>query len=339
MKNKTAIVTGISGQDGAYLCELLISKGYNVMGADRRSSEREYWRLNYLGINDKVKKIDFELSEQSLITSIIEKYKPDHFYNLAAMSFVGTSFTQPLYTHDVNAMGVVRILDAVKNQSPLTKFYQASTSEMFGKVQAIPQSEDTPFHPRSPYGVAKLSAFWQTVNYRESYDLFATNGILFNHESPLRGNEFVTKKIVRSALSIKKGKLDILKLGNLEAKRDWGYAKDYVVAMNMILESDKPDDFVVGTGETHTVKEFCELVFKQYGYDIEWSGKGVTEKGIDKKSGNTLIEVSEDFFRPAEVDILISDPSKIKKSLGWEPETSFEELVTLMCESELSISD
>ena len=237
MKNKTAIVTGISGQDGAYLCDLLLKKGYEVIGADRRSSEREYWRLDYLGINEHVKKIDFELNEQSLISSIISKYKPNHFYNLAAMSFVGASFDQPIYTHDVNSMGVVRILDSIKNYSPETKFYQASTSEMFGKVQAIPQSEETPFHPRSPYGVAKLSAFWQTVNYRESYDLFTSNGILFNHESPLRGNEFVTKKIVRSASKIHKGEQETLKLGNLEAKRDWGYAKDYVEAMNLMLEN------------------------------------------------------------------------------------------------------
>ena len=331
---KKALITGISGQDGAYLAKILISKGYKVYGADRRSSERSSWRLAYLNIIDKVELIEFELSEYSQIASIIKTIQPDHFYNLAAMSFVGSSFNQPIYTHEVNSLGVCRILDAIHHFSRDTKFYQASTSEMFGRVQEIPQSETTPFYPRSPYGVSKLSAYWQTVNYMESYDIFASNGILFNHESPLRGNQFVTKKIVREAYDIHKGAEKTLKLGNLDAKRDWGFAGDYTIAMNLILESDMPDNYVVATGETRTVREFCEKTFAFFGKQIVWEGADEGECGFDKETGKKLIEVSKEFFRPAEVDVLVGDFSKINQNLGWEPSTNFYQLIEMMCSEE-----
>ena len=331
---KKALITGISGQDGAYLANILLSKGYKVYGADRRSSERSSWRLAYLDILDKVELVEFELSEYSQIASTIKSIQPDHFYNLAAMSFVGTSFDQPIYTHEVNSLGVCRILDAINHFSRETKFYQASTSEMFGKVQETPQSEKTPFYPRSPYGVSKLAAYWQTVNYKESHDIFASNGILFNHESPLRGNQFVTKKIVREAFDISKGNSKSLKLGNLDAKRDWGFAGDYTEAMNLILESDKPDNFVVATGETKTVREFCEKTFAFFDMEIVWEGSNEAEYGIDKKSGKKVVEVSKDFFRPAEVDLLVGNYSKINNITGWKPSVNFSQLIEMMCSEE-----
>ena len=336
---KKAIITGISGQDGAYLAKALIDEGYEVYGADRRSSERSSWRLNYLGILDKVKLIELELSEYSQISNLIRNIQPDHFYNLAAMSFVGTSFEQPIYTHEVNSLGVCRILDALKHFSPHTKFYQASTSEMYGKIQEMPQSEKTPFYPRSPYGVSKLAAFWQTVNYRESYDMFACNGILFNHESPLRGRQFVTKKIVKEAFDISKGSNTSLKLGNIDAKRDWGYAEDFVKAMYLILSANDPSDYVVSTSKTFTVREFAEKVFDFFGYSLTWEGKGIDEIGFDSSSGKKLVEISEDFFRPAEVDILVGDYSKINNELGWSPQTTFAMLVEKMCSEEEKTRD
>ena len=332
---KKVIVTGINGQDGAYLSKFLIDKGYEVYGALRRSSERSSFRNKLIDTDKYIKYIDFELSEYSQIQNTIRDIKPDLFFNLAAMSFVGTSFDQPLYTHEVNALGAIRILEAIRQFSPETRFYQASTSEMFGLVQEVPQNEKTPFYPRSPYGVAKLSAHWQVINYRESFNLFATNGILFNHESPLRGDEFVTKKIVRSLNNIKNNVQDKLVLGNLNAKRDWGYAGDYVEAMYKIITHAKPDDFVVGTGETHSVKEFVNIASSYYGFDIEWFGEEDNEVGVDKKTGNEIVKVSPEFYRPSEVDLLISDPSKINKELGWKSQTSFENLVEMMAKFEI----
>jgi GDPmannose 4,6-dehydratase len=331
---KKAIVTGINGQDGAYLSKLLIDKGYEVYGALRRSSERSSFRNKLINTDHLIKYIDFELSEYSQIQNTIKEIKPDLFFNLAAMSFVGTSFDQPLYTHEVNALGAIRILESIRHFSPNTKFYQASTSEMFGLVQEVPQSEATPFYPRSPYGVAKLSAHWQVINYRESFGLFASNGILFNHESPLRGDEFVTKKIVKALNKIKNNEQEFLVLGNLNAQRDWGYAGDYVEAMYRIITHSKPDDFVVGTGETHSVREFVDIASSYYGFNIEWLGENENEVGIDKDTGKQIVKVSPDFYRPAEVDLLISDPSKIKNELGWKSETSFENLVEMMARFE-----
>ena len=332
---KKAIITGINGQDGAYLSKLLIAKGYDVYGALRRSSERSSFRNKLIDTDKYIKYIDFELGELSQIQNTIKNIKPDLFFNLAAMSFVGTSFDQPIYTHEVNSIGTIRIIESIRHFSPETRFYQASTSEMFGLVQDVPQSEKTPFYPRSPYGVAKLSAHWQVINHREAFDLFLSNGILFNHESPLRGDEFVTKKIVSSLNNIKNGHQQILLLGNLEAQRDWGFAGDYVEAMYRIINHTKPDDFVVGTGETHSVREFVEIASTYFDFDIEWSGEKEDEVGIDKKTGKEIIKVSPEFYRPSEVDLLISDPSKIQNDLGWKHTTSFEDLVKMMAMFEI----
>ena len=332
---KKALITGIRGQDGAYLAKFLLEKGYEVWGADRRSGDSSNWRLKELGIEKDVNIVYMDLLELTNVMRTIEKVEPDEVYNLAAQSFVGVSFEKPFLTTEVDAIGVLRILEAIRTLKPDTKFYQASTSEMFGKVQEIPQTEKTPFYPRSPYGVAKLFGHWITVNYRESFNIFACSGILFNHESPLRGIEFVTRKITYTLAQIKYGLKNKLVLGNLEAKRDWGYAKEYVEGMWLMLQQDEPDDYVLATGETHTVREFVEKAARIAGFDIEWEGEGVNTKGIDKKTGKVIVEVSPKFYRPAEVDILVGDYSKAKKILDWEPKTKFEKLVEIMMEADL----
>lgn len=332
---KKALITGIRGQDGAYLAKLLIEKGYEVYGADRRSGDSGFWRLKELGVDKDVKVIYMDLLELTNIMRVIEKIKPDEVYNFAAQSFVQASFEQPILTSDINAMGVLRLLEALRLIKPDVKFYQASTSEMFGKVQEIPQTEKTPFYPRSPYGVSKLFAHWITVNYRESYKMFACSGISFNHESPLRGLEFVTRKITYGVARIKYGLQDKIILGNLDAKRDWGYAKEYVEAMWLILQQNEPDDYVLATGETHSVREFVEKAFELVGYEIIWTGEGKEVKGIDKRSGKVVVETSPEFYRPAEVDSLIGDPKKAKEKLGWIPKTKFEELVQIMVEADI----
>jgi GDPmannose 4,6-dehydratase len=312
----TALITGITGQDGSYLAELLLSKGYRVVGMVRRSSTMTFERIQHL--EDDIEILQGDLHDQSSLVNLIEEYKPDEVYNLAAQSFVPTSWNQPVLTGEVTALGVTRLLEAVRLVKPKARFYQASSSEMFGKVREVPQNENTPFHPRSPYGVAKVYGHWITVNYRESYDMFAISGILFNHESPRRGLEFVTRKITNYAARIKLGLTDKLPLGNLESRRDWGYAKDYVKAMWMMLQQDAPDDFVVGMGETHSVREFCEIAFDTLGLDYQ-----------------DYVVQDPRFYRPAEVDLLVSDPSKAKKTLGWEPKVSFVELVKMMVEADL----
>lgn len=327
---KKAIITGIAGQDGAFLAQLLLSKGYEVIGADRRRVDTEYWRLKDLGIEGKIRFVYFDLVENSNIINLIRNEKPDEFYNLAAQSFVKASFELPILTADVDGLGVLRILDAIKNYSPQTKFYQASTSEMFGKVQEIPQSERTPFYPRSPYGVAKLFAHGMVVNYRESYNLFACSGILFNHESEYRGVEFVTQKIVEHAVRISNGENLILTLGNIDAKRDWGYAKDYVYGMYLMLQQNIPDDYILSTNATITVREFIEKVFKYLNITISWEGKDINEIGKDINSKEIIVKISEEYYRPAEVDLLLGDYSKAKKMLNWEPTTSLDELIKIM---------
>jgi len=332
---KKALITGIRGQDGAYLAELLVKKGYKVYGADRRSGDSSLWRLKELGIHNKIQYIYMDLLEFSNVIDVIKKIKPDEVYNLGAQSFVQASFDQPIFTAEVDAIGPLRILEAIRLFSPKTKFYQASTSEMFGKAQEIPQTEKTPFYPRSPYGVAKLYAHWITVNYRESYNLFACSGILFNHESPFRGIEFITRKLTDSVARIKYGLQDKVVVGNLDSKRDWGYAKEYVEGMWLILQQKKADDYVLATNETHTIRELIEYSFKHIGINIIWKGKGLSEKGFDSKTGKILVEVSEKFYRPAEVNSLIGNPAKAKKILGWQPKTKFKELVDIMIESDL----
>jgi len=332
---KRALITGIRGQDGAYLAKFLLEKGYEVWGTDRRSGDSSNWRLKELGIEKDVNIIYMDLLELTNIMRVIEKIQPEEVYNLAAQSFVGVSFEQPILTAEIDAIGVLRLLEAIRTLKLDTKFYQASTSEMFGKVQEIPQTEKTPFYPRSPYGVAKLFGHWITVNYRESFNIFACSGILFNHESPLRGIEFVTRKITYSLARIKYGLQDKLVLGNLDAKRDWGYAEEYVEAMWLMLQQNEPDDYVIATGETHTVREFVEKAARIAGFNIEWEGEGVNTKGIDRKTGRVIIEVSSEFYRPAEVDILIGNPQKAKEKLGWEPKIKFEDLVNIMMEADL----
>lgn len=315
---KKALITGVTGQDGAYLAELLLQEGYEVYGAVRRLSTPNFWRTDYLEVTDKIKIIDFDLLDLSNIIRVLQKIEPDEVYNLAAQSFVGVSFEQPLATADITGLGAARILEAIRIVNPKIKFYQASTSEMFGKVQEIPQKESTPFYPRSPYGAAKMYAHWMTVNYRESYDMFSCSGILFNHESPLRGEEFVTRKITKAVAEIKKGACQELRLGNLDAKRDWGYAKDYVRAMWLMLQQDSPEDFVIATNETHTVREFVEAAFSSVGLDYK-----------------NYVVIDPRFYRPAEVDLLIGDSTKAKEILDWEPNVKFEELVTMMVKSDL----
>jgi GDPmannose 4,6-dehydratase len=332
---KKALITGIRGQDGAYLSKLLLEKGYDVYGVDRRSGDSSFWRLKELGIQNNVKILYMDLLELTNIMRTIEKIQPDEVYNLAAQSFVQVSFEQPLFTADVDAIGVLRLLETLRSLKPDTKFYQASTSEMFGKVQEIPQKETTPFYPRSPYAVAKLFGHWAVVNYRESYNMFACSGILFNHESPLRGLEFITRKITYGIARIKRGLQDKIVVGNLDSKRDWGYAEEFVQGMWMMMQHPEPDDFVLATGETHTVREFIETAFKAAGHTIVWTGEGVDTKGIDSRSGRVYIEISPDFYRPAEVDILIGDPKKAREKLGWKPVTKFEALVGMMVDADM----
>jgi len=334
---KKALVTGITGQDGAYLAKLLIDKGYKVYGAFRRTSELNTNKLNFLGVDDRINYVPLELHELTNIYRTIEMVQPDEVYNLGAQSFVGVSFEMPIYTADVTGLGPMRLLEAIRTINPGIKFYQASSSEMFGKVQETPQKETTPFYPRSPYAVAKLFSHWLTVNYRESYGMFSCSGILFNHESPLRGLEFVTRKITHAVARIKHGLQTELRLGNLDAQRDWGYSPEYVEAMWLMLQQNEPDDYVVATGTTHRVRDFVCAAFAHAGIDIEWSGQGVNETGRDKNTGKTLVRVDPQFFRPAEVDILIGDASKAKEKLGWEPRTTFEELVRIMVEHDLKV--
>ena len=333
---RTALVTGITGQDGAYLSRLLLDKGYRVVGAFRRGASLSLWRLNELGVTEAdIEFIPFELLEYANLRRAIEEAKPDEIYNLGAQSFVGISFEQPLFTTDVNALGVARMLEAIREVNPAIKFYQASTSEMFGKVQAVPQNERTPFYPRSPYAIAKLYAHWMTVNYRESYGLFACNGILFNHESPLRGIEFVTRKITAGLARIREGLQEAVELGNLDAKRDWGFAGDYVEGMWLMLQQEKPDDYVLATGETTSVRKFCELAAAALGFDLEWEGEAEATKGIDRRSGKAIIRVNPKFYRPAEVELLIGDPAKARERLGWSAKTPLSRLVEMMVEADL----
>lgn len=342
--NKVALITGITGQDGSYLAELLLEKGYKVHGLVRRASTFNRERINHLYHGSHEKKYDLTLHygdvmDSGSLHSIVRSIKPDEVYNLCAQSHVRISFDMPEFTGDTVALGATRLLEAVRQENPQTKFYQASSSEMFGKVQEIPQKETTPLYPRSPYGVAKVYAHWITINYRESYNMFACSGILFNHESPRRGESFVTRKITISLADILAGKQDKLYLGNLDAKRDWGYAKDYVEAMWLMLQQDKPDDYVIATGEMHTVREFVEESTRLIGINIEWRGSGIEEKGIDKKSGKTIIQIDPRYFRPAEVDLLIGDSSKAREKMGWKPKVSFKELVKIMMEADLQASN
>jgi GDPmannose 4,6-dehydratase len=336
--NKVALVTGVTGQDGAYLCELLLSKGYKVFGAFRRTSSVNFWRLEEVGVveHSHFELVEFDLTDLSNTIRLIEKCKPDEVYNLAAQSFVGVSFEQPITTAEITGIGAVNLLEAIRVVHPVAKFYQASTSEMFGKVQEIPQKESTPFYPRSPYGVAKLYAHWMVINYRESYGLFATSGILFNHESPLRGKEFVTRKITDSVAKIKLGKLDVLELGNMDAKRDWGYAKDYVEGMWRMLQAEKPDTYVLATNRTETVRDFVSMSFKSVGIELIWSGCDENEIATDASSGNVLVKVNPKFYRPAEVELLIGDASKAREDLDWQASTSLEELCEMMVKADLA---
>lgn len=334
---KTAIVTGITGQDGAYLAELLLSKGYTVYGTYRRTSSVNFWRIEELGIekNPNLHLVEYDLTDLSASIRLLETTGATEVYNLAAQSFVGVSFEQPMTTAEITGLGAVNLLEAIRIVNPKIRFYQASTSEMFGKVQAIPQKEDTPFYPRSPYGVAKLYAHWMTINYRESYDIFGTSGILFNHESPLRGREFVTRKITDSVAKIKLGKLDTLELGNLDAKRDWGFAKEYVEGMYLMLQADEPDTFVLATNRTETVRDFVNMAFKGAGINVEFKGTGIDEVAIDSATGKTVMRINEKFHRPAEVDLLIGNSAHAKEKLGWEPKTTLEQLCQMMVEADL----
>ncbi len=335
---KRALITGITGQDGSYLAEFLLNKGYEVHGIVRRSSSVNTQRIDHLirenGENGAFSLHYGDLSDAGSLNQLIQKIRPAEIYNLAAQSDVKISFDVPQYTSDINALGSLRILDAIQEIDPKIKYYQASSSELFGKVKEIPQTEKTPFYPRSPYAVAKLYAYWITVNYREVYNLFACNGILFNHESPRRGENFVTRKITKGIANILNGKQDRLVLGNLDAKRDWGFAGDYVEAIWLILQQEKPDDYVIATGETHTVREFCELAFREAGIRLQWIGTGLDEKGIDRETGKVLVSVSSEYFRPSEVDFLLGNPSKAKEKLKWAPKVSFEQLVAMMAASD-----
>jgi len=338
---KNAVITGVTGQDGAYLVDSLLQKGYKVTGTFRRTSSVNFWRLGELGVRDhsNLKLVEHDLTDLSASIRLMEKSQPDEVYNLAAQSFVGVSFDQPITTAEITGLGPVNILEAIRTVNSKIKFYQASTSEMFGKVQEVPQRETTPFYPRSPYGVAKLYAHWMTINYRESYDIFGTSGILFNHESPLRGQEFVTRKITHTIAQIVKGTTDVLRLGNMDAKRDWGFAKDYVEGMWGMLQLDKPDTYVLGTGRTETVRTFVEMAFKAVDIEIVWKGEGENEVGYDGNSNKKLVVIDSEFYRPSEVELLIGDSSKAKKDFGWEATTSLEELCDLMVKADLKRVD
>jgi GDPmannose 4,6-dehydratase len=334
---QTAIVTGISGQDGAYLAENLLARGYTIYGTYRRTSSVNFWRIDELGVSKhpNLKLVEYDLTDMGSAIRLIETSQATEVYNLAAQSFVGVSFDQPITTGQITGLGAAYLLEAIRTVNRKIKFYQASTSEMFGKVQAVPQVEDTAFYPRSPYGVAKLYAHWLTVNYRESFDIFGSSGILFNHESPLRGREFVTRKITDTVAKIHLGQMDVLELGNLDAKRDWGFARDYVEGMRLILQHHTPDTFVLATNRTETVRHFVEMSFKHVGVELDWSGTAENELGRDRATGKTLVRVNPEFYRPAEVELLIGDPAKAKAELGWEPTTTLEQLCAMMVEADL----
>jgi GDPmannose 4,6-dehydratase len=338
---RVALITGITGQDGAYLAEFLLNKGYTVHGIKRRSSSFNTARIDHLYKDPHERNVNFfmhygDLTDSSNLIRIIQEAQPDEIYNLAAQSHVQVSFETPEYTANSDGLGTLRLLEAIRilGLEKKTRFYQASTSELYGQVKEIPQKETTPFYPRSPYAAAKLYAYWITINYREAYKIFACNGILFNHESPIRGETFVTRKITMAATKIKHGLQEKLYLGNLDAKRDWGFAKDYVEAMWLILQQENPDDYVIATGETHSVREFTELAFKEVGIDIIWKGKGSEEYGIDSITGKVLVEIDPRYYRPTEVEILIGDPSKAKEKLGWKPKIKLEELVKIMIKAD-----
>ena len=350
--SKTAIITGITGQDGAYLAHLLLDKGYAVYGTYRRTSSVNFWRIEELGIQDhaNLNLVEYDLTDLGSTIALVQKVQPDEIYNLAAQSFVAVSFDQPTTTAQITGIGALHLLEAIRLVNPKIRFYQASTSEMFGKVQAVPQVEDTPFYPRSPYGVAKLYAHWMTVNYRESYGIFGSSGLLFNHESPLRGREFVTRKITDSVAKIRLGKLDCMELGNIDAKRDWGYAKEYVEGMWRMLQADEPDTFVLATNRTETVRDFVRMAFKGAGILVDFKGTAEGETAVvascastptlpqgerELKVGQTVMRINPKFYRPAEVELLIGNPAKAKAKLGWVPETTLEQLCQMMVEADL----
>lgn len=335
MPKKIALITGISGQDGAYLAHYLLKKNYKVIGGDRRAASNTFWRLKKLGIISDIEIINLDVCEDTNIFNAIKNKKPDEVYNLAAQSFVGSSFDLPLVTSNSTALGAARILDSILKIDRSIRFYQASSSEMFGKVSQKFQNERSSFYPRSPYAIAKVYAHMMTINYREAYNMFCCNGILFNHESPLRGENFVTRKITMGLANIVKGNQNILELGNLESKRDWGFAGDYVEAMNLIINHKTPDDYVVSSGESHTVREFIERSCDYIGIDLAWRGKNENEYGIDKKKNKIIVKINKKFYRPAEVDFLLGDYSKIKKVLGWRPKISFNKLVKMMIDEDL----
>jgi GDPmannose 4,6-dehydratase len=337
---KKAFITGITGQDGSYLAEFLLEKGYEVHGIQRRSSVFTSQRIDHIYDHKHVYTYYGDLTDSSSLHTLLSRISPDEVYNLGAQSHVGVSFEVPEYTGEVDALGAIRLLDVIRSLSTRPRYYQASTSELFGGLpETAPQSELTPFYPKSPYGTAKLYAYWATVNYREAYGLFACNGILFNHESPRRGETFVTKKITKAVARISRGRQTVLTLGNLDAKRDWGYAKDYIEAMWLMLQQEHPVDYVIATGRTSTVRQFVDLAFREVGVEIAWQGSGLEEKGIDKKTGKVRVEIDPRHFRPAEVDLLLGDPSKARRELGWEPKTSLEELVRIMVRYDLNNDD
>ncbi len=333
--SKIAFITGITGQDGAYLSQFLLEKGYKVYGGYRRTSSPNFWRLEELNIKDKIELIEVDILDTGNLIRVFEKYKPHEVYNLAAQSFVAVSFEKPVLTGETTALGVARVLEAIRIVNPDIKFYQASSSEMFGMVQEVPQNEKTPFYPRSPYATAKLYGHWLTINYRESYNIFGCSGILFNHESPLRGIEFVTRKISDAVARIKMGLQDYIEIGNMDAKRDWGYALEFVEAMWLMLQLEKPDDFVIATNETHSVREFIENAFRAVDMTIRWEGQGVNEKGLNGNTGKELVRINPKYFRPGEVDLLIGDYTRAKKILGWEPRVRFHRLVEIMVEADM----
>ncbi|MGS1002918.1 GDP-mannose 4,6-dehydratase [Burkholderia glumae] len=334
---KKAIITGITGQDGAYLAQLLLEKGYTVYGTYRRTSSVNFWRIAEIGIehHPNLHLVEYDLTDLSSSIRLLQSTGATEVYNLAAQSFVGVSFDQPVTTAEITGIGPLNLLEAIRIVNPAIRFYQASTSEMFGKVQTIPQVESTPFYPRSPYGVAKLYAHWMTINYRESYDIFGCSGILFNHESPLRGREFVTRKITDTIAKIRLGKADVLELGNLDAKRDWGYAKEYVEGMWRMLQADRADTYVLATNRTETVRDFVAMAARAAGFELAWQGSGLQEVGVDTASGKAIVKINPKFHRPAEVDLLIGDPAKARAELGWEPATTLEALCQMMVEADI----
>ena len=334
--SKTAFITGITGQDGAYLSELLLKKGYRVFGGYRRTSSPNFWRIEDLNIQNDMELMEVDILDTGNLIRTFDKVRPDEIYNLAAQSFVAVSFEKPVLTGEITAIGVTRVLEAIRIVNPLIKFYQASSSEMFGKVQEIPQRETTPFYPRSPYATAKLYGHWLTINYRESYNIFGCSGILFNHESPLRGIEFITRKVSDAVARIKLGSQDFMEVGNMDARRDWGYAKEFVEGMWMMVQRKEPKDYVLATNENHSVREFIEHAFNYVDMKIQWKGAGVDEKGVDAKTGKTLVKINPKFFRPGEVEQLLGDYSLAKKELGWEPKVRFKELVEMMVEKDLA---